>query len=218
MSEQPKIKAWSYSSLSDYYKCAHAWMYRRIIKKPEPRSIYLVKGEAIHKQAEDFINGEIKDLPLVLIRFNKEFHKLREHGFVAEEEIVLDSQWQHLPDGWEHDLAWLRLKTDARKDNFVIDFKTGKYYSTHDEQAKLYATALMSINPEWQDVEIEFWYLDSGMVRSYNFHRTDLDDYKQYWQDKVDKMMNDETYEPTQHEYCKYCYVKNVCPLFLNQQ
>lgn len=212
------IKSWSYSSLKSYEGCPHAWMYRRIIKKPEPKSIYLIRGESVHKLAEDYLNHVHADLPLALTMFKKEFATLRERNAIAEEEIVLTDKWEHLPDGWSHDEAWLRLKTDARLDNFIIDFKTGKYYESHDEQARLYANALLCLHPEWNDIDVEFWYLESGMVKSYRFVREDLADHIADWNERVKRMMEDETFAPTEHEYCKYCYVKSVCPLFVKEK
>jgi CRISPR/Cas system-associated exonuclease Cas4 (RecB family) len=188
-------------------------MHRRILKTPEPRSPALLKGEVVHSKAEQYLLADKPVFPIELALFRKEMDKLREHKALAEEAIVLDSQWQHIPDGWEHEDAWLRLKTDARVDNFIVDFKTGRYYPSHEGQAKLYANALMCIEPSYNEVDVEFWYLDSGMVRSYTFAREDLERDKAEWEARVDKMLSDTEWQPKEHEYCKYCFVRHLCPL-----
>jgi CRISPR/Cas system-associated exonuclease Cas4 (RecB family) len=207
------IYKWSFSSLQDFEKCKLAYSHRRIHKTPEPENKYLVRGNAIHSVLESYLNNEIEELPDYLPKFSVEMANLRKHGAVAEEELCLDREWSHIPDGWEHPNTWLRAKTDARIDNYVVDFKTGKWYDYHKDQAHLYALALMSIH-DFDEVDVEFWYMDSGTVASYQFDRLHFDAARDSWTDRAEKMMNETEFEPTQHKYCNYCYVRKLCPLF----
>jgi CRISPR/Cas system-associated exonuclease Cas4 (RecB family) len=185
-------------------------MYQKVLKHKEPQSIHLTRGNDIHKTAEDYVNKVMTKLPPVLAHFGHEFNNLVRLGAKAEEELVLDRHWKQLDD-WNHPDTWLRLKLDARIDNYLIDYKTGKPYDTHVDQARLYANAWMMLHPDVQEVDVEFWYLDSGNVKGWTFYRTDLDEHVQNWELQVKAMMEDELYEPRINQYCKYCYVKDLC-------
>jgi CRISPR/Cas system-associated exonuclease Cas4 (RecB family) len=206
-----KPKTWSYSQLSGYEKCAHAHMYRKVIKLPEPPSYHMTKGNAVHSLAEDYLLGKHETLPPVLGKFRREFKSLLDKGAIPEEEIVLDKEWQLIENGWAHKDAWLRLKLDARIGNYIVDFKTGRVYEEHINQGRLYANVCMMLNPEYDEVDVEFWYLNSGVVLGHTFYRKDLFDDIGNWINRVNKLHTDTDYTPTPHEYCKYCYVKHLC-------
>ena len=206
-----KVKSWSYSQLSDYELCSHAYMYRRIIKLPEKPSYQMMTGNNVHMLAEKFLLGELEVLPTVLNKFNKEFYKLRSLDAKPEEAFVFDNKWNHIPDGWEDSNAWLRLKLDARIGNYIIDFKTGNKYDSHKTQGKLYANAYMMHDKSVDEVDVEFWYLKDGDVLSYTFYRKDLEADIADWERRVAIMHNDTSYNPTPHKWCRNCYVKHLC-------
>ena len=205
------IKPWSYSKLSDYEKCAHAHMYRRIVKLEEPPSYHMNIGNAVHSMAEKFLLDEIKVLPPVLNKFAKEFKSLKAAKAIAEEPMSLDRNWLIIPNGWNDKNTWLRLKIDARVDNYIIDFKTGKIYDSHVEQARLYANVYMMNSKDCDCVEVEFWYLNLGEVVSFMFYRENLEEHIADWERRVAIMDNDTTFAPTPHEYCRNCYVNKYC-------
>jgi CRISPR/Cas system-associated exonuclease Cas4 (RecB family) len=209
-----KIKSWSYSQLSDYEACAHAWMYRRIVKLPEPPSYHLIKGNAVHKLAEEYLLGSIEVLPPVLNKFANEFANLKKFNAAPEEEFVLGREWNHILNGWDSDEAWLRLKLDARIGSYIVDFKTGKMYPAHIKQAQLYADVMLMLYPEYAEVEVEFWYLNLGEIKSWVFTRDGLDERIALWERRVEKMHSDTSYQPTPHEWCRNCYVKDMCKAY----
>lgn len=206
-----KIKSWSYSQLSDYEACAHAYMYRRVVKLPEEPSYHLITGNNVHILAEKFLLGELEVLPTVLNKFDKEFHKLKRLDAKSEEAFVFDNKWNRIPDGWSHEDAWLRLKLDARIGNYIIDFKTGRKYDAHKAQGRLYANAYMMYDKSVDEVDVEFWYLNSGEVEPYTFYRKDLETDIADWERRVAIMHNDTSYTPTPHQWCRNCYVKHIC-------
>jgi CRISPR/Cas system-associated exonuclease Cas4 (RecB family) len=210
------IKSWSYSTLTGYELCAHAYMYRKVVKLPEPPSFYMQKGNATHKLAEEFLLGKLPHLPGVLNKFKNEFEQLKANGAIPEEAIVLDSNWRLVEsnDPWMDPLAWLRLKLDARIGNYIVDFKTGRQYDTHKSQAKLYANVHMKLHPSIDEVDTEMWYLDTGEVQSWTFRREELDADIADWERRVEIMHNDTTFEPTPHKYCGNCYVKHLCTAY----
>ena len=207
------LTRWSFSSLQDFEKCKFAWSHRKIHNTPEPDNKYLVRGSAIHGVAEDYLNSKLDELPDYMGKFSTEFANLRKHNAVAEEQLCLTKEWQHVPDGWDHPDTWLRAKTDARVDNYVVDFKTGNWYDYHKDQANLYALALMSIH-DFDEVNVEFWYLDSGAVATYDFDRLHFNSSIDSWTARAERMLTATEFEPTEHKYCNYCYVKNLCPIF----
>ena len=213
MSQQLKQKSWSYSQLSAYEQCAHAHMYRRIVKLPEPPSYHLQNGTYVHSLAENFLLGKTKELPKELSKFTKEFNNLLEAKAIPEEAIVLRKDWSHIggEEAWMSDEAWLRLKLDARIENYLVDFKTGKVYDEHVKQGRLYANVHMLMHQDVAEVDVEFWYLNSGQVVSHVFYRDDLEKDVAEWERRVEIMHNDASFIPTPHQYCRNCYVKHLC-------
>ena len=69
----------------------------------------------------------------------------------------------------------------------------------------------MILNPDVNEVDVEFWYLNNGQVVDYTFNRENLAEDIANWERRASIMHNDTTYNPTPHEYCKYCYVKHLC-------
>lgn len=211
-----KIKSWSYSQLSSYEQCPHQHMYKRIIKLPEPPSYALTNGVRIHQLAEDYLTGKLIELPDELARFNNEFNNLKAAGAQAELAQTYDVNWKLITseNAWDCDEAWLRLKIDAAIPGLLIDFKTGKQYPEHKKQGQLYADAAMMNDGSIDEIDVEFWYLNSGKVVSHVFNREGLDARIKEWKHKVLAMHNDDTFTPRQHEWCKYCYVKQFCPAY----
>lgn len=209
------VKSWSYSQLSAYKQCPHKWMYQRVVKLQEPPSWHLTNGNFVHSLAENFLLGKIDELPSQLNKFKKEFINLRDMGAQAELPRVYNNKWSFLggEEAWMHDEAWLRLKIDAAVPGLLIDFKTGKEYAEHIGQGRLYANAEMANNSEIDEVDVEFWYLNSGKVAQYTFYRQDLANDVANWEEQVKTMHNDTEFKPKENAYCKYCYVKDVCTL-----
>jgi len=212
-----KIKSWSYSQLSSYEMCPHAYMYERVVKLEKPPSWALTNGNYIHKLAENFLLGKIEEPTKELAKFKKEFYNLRNAGAVAEQPIVLRSDWSFLgnEEAWTHEEAWLRLKIDASVgDDYLIDFKTGRQYPEHIKQGRLYANVMLMLNENQQSADVEFWYLTSGEVVDYTFTRDTLEQDVDDWNRRVEVMRNDTEYKPTPHQWCRNCFVKHLCTAY----
>lgn len=212
-----KTKSWSVSTLNLYKQCAFKYKCVKIDKLPEKPSYALMKGIEAHSLAEQFLLGRIPNVPPVLKNFKKEMLNLKAKGAMAEEQFVLDDKWNLIPDGWKADNAWLRLKLDARIGNFIVDFKTGKHYDEHVDQARLYANVLLIIDSTIEEVDVEFWYLNSGEVHDYNFRRRELITDMVDWKAKVKVLHEDTEFLPTKNIYCKYCDFMSICPLYVGK-
>lgn len=209
---------WSYSSMSTYFMCPFKWNQIKNFGIVEPESYFLAKGLEAHAHAENYLLDKIESVPTTLSKFSNEFKNLKKNNAVPEESWSIDSNWQIIQntdeqDAWTHDDVWCRMKLDARIDNYIVDFKTGKHYVSHEEQANLYATTHLA-NSDDKEVHVEFWYLKDGSVKFYEYNRNDLQMYKDMWEAKVSIMQNDTEFLPKKNDYCKYCHVRELCPLF----
>lgn len=208
-----KVKSWSLSSLQLYEQCPLKYYYEKIEKRSQEPSDALLRGIHIHKLAEHYILGDIIGMPNELKKFAVEFRNLKKHGAIAEENLTLDKHWQPVEDGWSKSETWLRAKTDARVDNWVCDFKTGRKYDKHEDQARLYSNILMKYY-DYDYVDVEFWYLDKGDVGAYSFSRETLDQDIEMWEERSSKLFLEKNWHPKQNEYCKWCSHQKDCDLF----
>lgn len=212
-----KRRSWSISTLNLYEQCPFKYKAIKIDKREEPPSIHLTKGIAAHTKAEKFLLGVVDEVPSVCKKFTTEMHILRKRGATAEEKFVLNSNWENLNGEWLHPDAWLRCKTDARVDNIIIDFKTGKHYESHEHQARLYANVYMLLEPTVDEVYVEFWYFNSGDIKPYEYTRNMLELDINGWNTRVSALMEDQELKPRKNEYCKYCFIKNECPAWVQK-
>jgi len=114
-------------------------------------------------------------------------YDLREQGAVAEERWGFTRELRPV-DFFRGPKVWLRAVTDVHivgQDTlYVIDFKTGRVYDEHEEQAEIYAVAGKAMFPKVRNVEVEFWYLDQGPGRGiaeYEYDEQDLDGLRGKW-------------------------------------
>lgn len=208
------VKAWSLSALQLYEQCPFKYYLERVEKRPTPPSHALERGIDIHSKAEQYLLGNISGMPRELQKFTTEFKNLKKYEAIPEEQLTLDKHWQPVPDGWSDPRTWLRAKTDARIGNFTVDFKSGRKYDKHEDQARLYSNILMQYHPEFDTVEVEFWYLDSGDTGSYEFFRSDLGDDIDHWERRVSKLFKEKHWLPMENRWCKWCPHQKECPLF----
>ena len=71
------IIAWSYSALKVFEECPYRAYIQRVKKVQEPSSPAADRGTHIHQEAEDYVKGELGELPDSLKKFEDEFDELR---------------------------------------------------------------------------------------------------------------------------------------------
>lgn len=204
------ITNWSYSRYNTYTNCPRKAKYLYIDKLPEPPSEAIARGVAIHKMAEDYLNGTGK-LPEELAKFRKDFLWLRKEAAQAERELALDQQWA--PTTWKE--GWWRGKVDAvlQADPFVVvDFKTGKMRDSHHEQLSLYAMACYATfrNPPIPILTVELWYLDSGEKIAGLYWPDDMPAVQREWEKKVQPMLADDTFACRPGPLCNWCHFRKA--------
>lgn len=166
--ESRRMISWSYSTLKDYESCPYR-IKLKIDKAPVPEQEEN-RGTIIHRLAEQYVKGEIEELPRELRKFEEQFEEDRNAFF--EGKLEVESEWGFNTDwndcSWFE--AWLRVKCDqvlhiSDTEARVTDHKTGKRFGNevpHLQQAQLYALATFMRYPTVDHIETEMRYLDLG--------------------------------------------------------
>ena len=183
--EAPKelglIPAWSYSALKTYETCAYRSYIGKVKKIKEDYGPAAARGTDIHTQAEDYVRGDLAELPDTLKKFESQFKEMRE-GFINAT-VELEGEWGFTidwePCGWMERGVWARIKLDAYVNETetsarVIDYKTGKQYGNeiaHSQQALTYAIGSFLRYPDLEIAKTEMWYLDHGTTMEKTYTR-----------------------------------------------
>jgi len=205
-------KKWSYSRWSMFDKCQLQYFYAYIKKLPRDMSSPALKrGLKIHKLAEDFVLGKISKLPKELRHFAGEFKALKTsckkgQGF-TEPDVSMDSRWVR-SELFESDyflgfIDYIHFNNDGSVT--VIDYKTGRQYPGHRDQAHVYAMVSMALEPNITKVDVEFWYLDSGQTREWQWGRKDFETMKKIWVSRIGKMHDCKDFQAMPNKFCKWC-------------
>lgn len=210
-----KVKAWSYSRLSEYELCPAKAGYRAKGLK-EPPSPTLVEGQRVHGLGEDYVAGNLKRVPAEYENFAKEMREMRKLGYTPEDMWCMDRQWEEAPSygepgHWE--LTWCRVKVDAfgfPEDGVldIVDYKTGRVNEEKDsDQMHLYGTSGLALF-DADVVRTRLWYLDVGVEfkREYEQSETNLRDMVAYWEDRVDRFFKEKRWDPKPGHYCTWCH------------
>lgn len=205
-----RITTWSFSRWNDYEQCPYKAKLKHIDKLKEPGSAAMDRGLAIHKLAEQFVNGGLKTLPEELQNFKEEFKALKKLGAATEQQRAFTKDWT--PTGWFDSDAWCRVIVDAsaRQDKLIriIDHKTGKVKDGLDPQLELYAIAGLILDDEAEEVRAELWFLDHGVIEERAYTIDDLPDLKRKWATRTAAMLKDTTFKPKPNDGCRWCHFR----------
>jgi hypothetical protein len=169
VSPRGRARAWSYSTLKDYESCPHR-IKLKLEKAPVPEQTEENRGTIIHRLCEEFVKGEIEEVPRELRKFEEQFWEDRDSFFEGKMEV--EQEWGFTQD-WEQCNwfeAWLRVKCDqvlhlAEHELRITDHKSGKKFGNevpHLQQAQLYALSAFMRYPKVEAIETEMRYLDEG--------------------------------------------------------
>jgi RecB family exonuclease len=161
----PKIKAWSYSVVTQHKKCPLAVRYQKIDRIPQPDNEYQARGQAIHKELAHLVNtGEFPEGATLPYREDWRRRLLHLHvaGARSEQQVAFNREWKVVP--WYGANVWVRIVIDAIlvRDDIVRvhEFKTGKYYPEHEKQKRLYALAALKLYPGHDAIVVGCDYID----------------------------------------------------------
>lgn len=208
-----KPSAWSYSALKLYEQCPLRYKYSKIDKLPEEEAEHLKRGNALHKQAELFLKGEIKKVPEGIKSIEKILKDLKKNQATSETRYQFNVEWKPV-NSWFGKDVWLRAISDAEYDGeqpaqrIVMDFKTGKIREQdHTSQGSLLALAVMSAKPAIESVAFYGIYIDQPeKIKAYGIHyNIDLAAKRKPWENRVKVMFGDEEYKPNPGALCGWC-------------
>ncbi len=206
--------AWSYSRLADYEMCPAKFAYKHIIKIPEGSNEAFVRGNAVHKLAERYVNKELGPEPAPeLASFGALFKMLYADnaGVMTEQQWAFTEKWEVT--GWfakPPKMAWVRNIVDLAINHgdghvTLVDYKTGKKYDTNEDQVEQFGMSAFLRFPEVRTVETRLWYLDSGEEVTRNMTRDTLTSLKAKWKTRTEPMFNDRIFAPRKNSKCKWC-------------
>jgi hypothetical protein len=218
---QKLFTAASLSRVEDWESCPFFARCKHLDKLPVPVGPAMDRGRRIHKLAEDYGTGRLKELPPELKLFKKEFTDLRRHAkhLAVEQQVAVDDRW--VPTDWFGADAWLRIVFDAVYDvvtkltvRVIIDHKTGKVYREKNQaQLDLYAAVGFALpaQPAVVEVKTKLWYLDQGEEVVQTFKPGDVPKLRAAWERRVKPFYADRTFKPTPSERACHPYGK-PCP------
>jgi len=208
------IRAWSYSRLSSWERCAFAAKCKYVDKLKEPTNDAMLRGGKIHKKAESYINGELKSAPPELRSVRSFLLKLRKLKTLTEQQWSFDKNWQ--PVEWFSPATYVRMVVDAASsiNNFkrlIVDHKTGKMRETHNDQLSLYALGTFYREPAVKTVDVQVNYIDHGIQspkKPRTFERSEMKKLRKYWEGRARPMLLDKTFKPNPGYYCRWCHFR----------
>lgn len=218
------LTSWSYSVYTQYMKCPMSVMFDKIkrIKIYEPENPAFIKGNAIHKNAEQYIT--MVDPPEIiaeLISVKPRLEAFRKLKASVEQDWAFTKEW--LPSRWnDWNNCWLRIKVDVcaitktKKPKptliHITDWKSGKIYEEHKQQRSLYALGglqlvQLGILPGGAAVKVvaEHLYTDTTQSATEEFTMKDLNPLKSEWMSRIKQMMSDTKYPAKTGFHCRYC-------------
>lgn len=200
----------SNSSLQTFAQCALKWKFKYKDQLPDKSGPAADRGSTIHKQIELFFKAN-SDLPQEALHFGQFLTGLKSSAqCMPEISISVDKDWSLVEENSES--AWMRGVLDLvvlSKDRVAVyDWKTGKIYDKHSEQAKLYGLLALAKYPEVAHVDIYFVYLDQKTSKPFIVHRKNSDSDRKFFEDKVSQVELAIQHDmfPAQPQFlCRYC-------------
>lgn len=214
---EPLIKNWSFSLLKRFEKCPHEVYLDRIERQPKPapkEDSPLIRGEVVHKAAEDYItNGGplIKELKKIEERLNKCREAYEEGRVEVEQNWFFDKDWATT--SWENRVC--HIKADyiehelSMTSAHLIDWKTGKSWGnevSHTQQAQLYAIGTFMRYTDLLTVRATFVYTDEGKEKSHVYTRTMLSALLEGYERRAERLLKATAFPyKASRSNCKFC-------------
>jgi len=199
---------WGFSKLDVFRTCKAKFKYQFIDKLPQQSSAALERGGEIHEAIENYLNGWAMELPPELEAWKDALDLIKKEDFKGEQAIGIARDWRVLPD-WFHRDTWLRVKMDTYYRRgpklHVVDYKSGKYRVPSTDQVELYAIAGASVYPDIEEVEAEYWFIDTGDFYKKLYKKAELIDLRRKYEKESDAMYVEAQwpYEPSKE--CRWC-------------
>lgn len=188
----------SYSGKSLYKKCPKKWKKAYIDGIRSPSGAAAERGVMLHEMLEYYFKDEAcyPTGNSCLAKWQSYMSDLKARGLVAEGEIAVFEDWTLA--SFEDPEAWARGKVDGLLEA-VYDWKSGKIYEDHEDQAKMYAAM--------EDRRQAFFvYLDiPGHIQEWNYSDGEIQDAKGAIDEEIRIIRLDEEYKPKPGRECNWC-------------
>ena len=220
---EPRIKHWSYSSLTTFEACPYRLWLDRVEHQARPEigpDHPIQRGIRVHEELEHYLNGQSAEPPAEAHRYRSLVEELR--AAYSEGRVTCESSWWFTKD-WEpceftSSNRWLVVKTDVAfretdERMTIVDWKTGKSYMKdvkHGGQMQLYAASAFMKFPEIQLITIKLPYLDEAPPeKSRIYLRPQIEPFIRSFSRRADQMLADAEagrFPPKPNKSnCRYC-------------
>lgn len=213
----PRIKAWSYSVVSNHAKCPQRVRFNKIDRLPDPPSAAMQRGLDVHRAFGAAIEHRVDQNILHPDWFARAL-ELNDRKALSEKQLAFTVDW--LPVEWFAGNVWGRIIMDAVYELSpgiiqVIEAKTGKVYPEHVAQLRLYALAGFIMFPSATEVRAVNWYLDGpvGEGPGYVAQRTMVEPLKKEFAEFARPLLTDELFPATPGRHCTWCPYRRSAPL-----
>lgn len=211
--------ALSWSRLSTYLQCPLKFHLQFISKsfKEEEKSIYLIKGEQLHKQLEDYVIAKNGGAPMPL-GFSPEVRETLPYvdklftiypAIYPEAQIASTPDWK--PTEWFDKSTGWRSIWDvcgiAPNTCFIGDYKSGKIYPYGEGYGQLHLSAVMALNrfQEVPEVTAAYIYIEHKKITPVKLTRAELPAAQAHFDAMFEKVQMEKAWAPTPNEFCKWC-------------
>lgn len=213
--------SWSFSRWDSYRQCAKKYKAQYIdndkrLKEPRPApgtpETPMQRGDRIHKLGEAYLKGKLAEVPEEFNKFAESLQLFKSENASSEEAWAFDENWEPC-EYWDRSVVNpCRMKIDTHvvvEDGFllkIVDFKTGKTKDFNIEpQLELLAIGGMIRYPEVKRVEAEFWFIDSGDIRSLVYGGWQKNVLMANWKRRTKNMFNDTEFAASPGPFCQWC-------------
>lgn len=195
----------SYSGLKLFKQCPRRWADQYIDGNRYPSGPAAQRGTEIHARLEAYFNE--KPYPdgegILYERWRNYMVSLVVRSPKPEVELAVDADWQ--PVAWDAPEAFFRGKLDLVLPGEIYeiyDWKTGKQYDEHSEQAEAY----VALAPPADRYQTSFVYLDQYPTTMTKLHSTEeRDSYRETITADIIRLREATVYPGRPGGGCRYC-------------
>lgn len=227
--------ALSYSRLSDFNQCPRKFYLKYVEKaanfqmKQEDKSIYLVRGDNVHKALESYLvkrkSGEAAIPPSSLAEveqtrplIDKYIEAFGIDNVHPEAQVSINDEWKQVD--WFDKKSYYRAIFDliclAPTLAIIGDYKTGKFkdYAPENGMGQLELSSAIALSLwDIDKVKTIYFYVDHKKTLQKEYGRNDKTRLVDHFRAEHDKVNAEENFDPKTNPFCNWCEAtKAQCP------
>lgn len=203
----------SYSSIATFKQCPAKWNWTYRDRFPHTRetSPQMERGTDIHNSVEEYLKGTTEFLHADIHQDYGQFMMtLRENYTDIRTEFKWGITREFESCGYSDANAMLHgffdLMIVPETENLLIyEWKTGKSYPEHIDQAWMYSVAGLSMFPEKTGVETTLTYFDQHDFKKIYYPQGMMGNYKPSLLRQIDQIESTTEFIPMPSWKCRYC-------------